>query len=211
MNVKSRSTKLDWKKLAIVAVVIAIAGYKWYTDNQQAQPELAGAASQSTRSPDEYKINFPGADAPAAKQSKNGADPSGRITAATSRYLKPAGGKNLKSPAGLIYNMSRSGEHRADHVLRHAEDQPNRNGSHGVFDANGDDVFRLVDEAYDLVKAKSQQVKISNSDGKLECVIDMQRRIGYKGGQSGKRAGNPPLSKMKLILGDNRVITAYPY
>ena len=126
-------------------------------------------------------------------------------------YLEPAGGKNLKSPAGLIYTGGKS-EHRSDHVLRHASDIPDRAGSHGVFDANGDDVFRLVDEAYGLVKRNSLQVKTTPAEnGKTEYVIDLHRKIGYLGGKTGNRKNNPSLERVKLILADDRVITAYPY
>ena len=83
--------------------------------------------------------------------------------------------------------------------------------THGVFDAKGDDVFRLVDEAYKLVKSKSKQVKSENSKGKMAHVIDMKRRIGFKGGQAGKRSNNKPLYKVKLILAGENIVTAYPY
>lgn len=164
--------KFDWKAIAVIAVVIVVGGYQWYTES-------------------------------------NSADKPIRETAGS--YLKPAGGENLKSPAGLIYTGGRS-EHRSDHVLRHANDIPDRQGPHGVFDANGDDVFRLVDEAYALIKSNSPQVKTTPAeDGKTEYVIDMKRKIGYLGGQTGDRKNNPSLDKVKLILADDRVITAYPY
>jgi hypothetical protein len=38
----------------------------------------------------------------------------------------------------------------------------------------------------------------------------MQRKVGYEGGQKGKRKGYPALENVKLILDGNRVITAYP-
>ena len=70
----------------------------------------------------------------------------------------------------------------------------------------------FLDEAYELIKNKSKQVKKSpGRNGKTEYVVDMKRKVGYLGGQTGGRKNNPPLYKIKLILGDNRVITAFPF
>ena len=130
-------------------------------------------------------------------------------------YLRNGSRGAKISPAGLTYTSSRSGEHRTEHVLRHASDQPNRAGNHGVFDADGDDVFRLIDEAYGLIKKNSKQVRKdkprAGEEDKAAYEIDMKRRIGYRGGKSGNRAGKPALKKIKLVLADDRVITAYPY
>ncbi|MFT5408455.1 MAG: hypothetical protein ACI9NC_001164, partial [Verrucomicrobiales bacterium] len=53
------------------------------------------------------------------------------------------------SPAGLRYvGRDAEGKTRKAHVLRHARNQPDRAGSHGVFDADGDEVFRVIDEAW---------------------------------------------------------------
>jgi hypothetical protein len=197
-------------------LVLGIAGYQWYTQNKADNQKVAvgnGSVEGGTATlpKHDYSVNFPADNnSKSVSQSKTGTSKSQATTNSNEPFLKPAGGRNLKSPAGLIYTGGR--EHRTDHVLRHAKDIPDRQGSHGVFHANGDDVFRLIDEAYELVKSKSKQVKTTpSSGGKTEYVIDMKRKIGYKGGQSGKRANHPDLYKVKLILGDNRVITAYPY
>jgi hypothetical protein len=80
-----------------------------------------------------------------------------------------------------------------------------------VFDVQGNDVFRLIDEAYELIQSKSYRVQvIPEDDGEMEYVIEMNRRIGYLGGQVGARKNHPPLERLNLVLGDNRVITAYP-
>ena len=122
----------------------------------------------------------------------------------------PAGGKSLKSPAGLLYLDGK--EHRAAHVLRHADDIPNRTNPHGVFHADGDDVFRLIDEAYELVKQNSKRVKSSPPEnGKSVHVIKMNREIGYLGGQPGRRKNHPKLYRIKLVIAEDRIITAYPY
>lgn len=212
MNVQSKSAKLDWKKFAVIAVVLAIAGYQWYVKNKDQQPALAGGNNVENRSSDEYKVNFPGGNSKSsASNDKFAASKSGTSSNKSSDpYL--SGGRTKTSPEGLRYTMGKGGEHRTDHVLRHAKDMPSR-PTHSVFNVQGDDVFRLVDEAYALIKSNSSRVKKEPTDdrGLTPYVVDMKREVGYKGGKSGKRKNYPKLYKVKLILGDDRVITAYPY
>ena len=100
------------------------------------------------------------------------------------RYLRNGQGENLVSPAGWIYTRGKSG-HRSKHVLRHERDEPEPDGPLGVFDVQGNDVFRLIDEAYELIQSKSYRVQvIPEDDGKMEYVIEMNRCIGYLGGGS---------------------------
>ncbi|MBX3418888.1 MAG: hypothetical protein KF851_14895 [Pirellulaceae bacterium] len=120
----------------------------------------------------------------------------------------------LQSPAGLIYGFGPNREHRVDHVLLHAADNPNR-PVHSVFNGNRDAILSLLDEAYELIKQKDKRVKATPNNeypDRTEYVIDMQRAIGYRGGQNGRRDGFPKLSRLKLILADeNRVISAFPF
>jgi len=202
--------KLDWKKIAFILLLVGIAGYKYYTSNIAA-PQVAETETNQSGNGD-YEVKFDEKKAGNDSQSKNDLKFK-PLNNSNSQNSKPylTSGRNRESPAGLVYGMGGGGEHRTDHVLRHAKDQPNR-PSHGVFEAQGDDLFRLIDEAYELVKSKSRQVKSEKSRGNMAHVIDMKRKVGYKGGESGKRAGHPALYKIKLILADgNRVITAYPY
>ena len=215
MNVAaSKPKKLDWKKIGFIVLLLAVAGYKYYQSNF-AGPAVADQ-NQVGSSDNPYNVDFKGGDSQKSDGYDVKFDPSkssnGQANDRSKPFLTSSGGKNLKSPGGLVYGMGGGGEHRTDHVLRHAADQPNR-PSHGVFSAQGDDVFRLLDEAYEHVKSKSNQLKkAEESRGNMAYVIDMKRKIGFKGGQSGKRAGNPSLYKVKLIIaGQNRVITAYPY
>ena len=113
------------------------------------------------------------------------------------------------SPEGLLYTMGPKGEHRVDHVMRHGDDMPNR-PVHSVFEGDKNDILALIDEAYSLVKANSPQVRSSDSRGNQAHTIKMQRKVGYEGGQKGRRKGYPVLKSVKLILDGNRVITAYP-
>jgi len=209
MNFHSKpSKKLSWQKIVFAAILVCIIGYKYYNENF-AGPAVARPAANQQGDNHDYSVDF---DGNGNSSNQNGDRFKPLKQSSSGSFLTSSGGKNLRSPAGLVYGMGGGGEHRTDHVLRHAEDQPNRRGNHGVFNAKGDDVFRLIDEAYELVKSKSRQVDSKESRGNMAHVIDMKRRIGFKGGQNGNRDGKPPLSKIKLILaGGNRVITAYPY
>lgn len=125
-------------------------------------------------------------------------------------FLQPAGGRNLKSPAGLLYYVGPGGENRVEHVMRHSRDDPDR-PSHGVFDGDQDTILKLLDEAYGMIKAKSKSVKTEASQGNTAYTVSLGRRIGYEGGEKGDRSGNRPLKSLRLILNGNQVITAYPY
>ena len=204
MNVESQSNRNGWMKIVVIAIVIGIAVFQWYTESNTANPNATPDAPRVSTESTNADKGLPSGSTQSQAQNDQKSQPA-------DDYLRPSGGKNLKSPSGLIYTNSRSG-HRADHVLRHAHDIPDRPGPHGVFDANGDAVFELIDEAYQLVKTKSDQVKTKPSaDGKTEYIIDMKRDIGFVGGQKGQRQNHPKLSKIKLVLGENRVITAYPF
>ena len=127
--------------------------------------------------------------------------------------IRESGRNNYETPAGLIYGMGPRREHRIDHVLRHSADQPDRQGSHGVFDGSTTEILTLIDQAYEMIQEDSPDVRNEPpEDNRTAYTINFKRRIGYKGGQSGARSNNPPLRILKLILQDgNRVVTAYPY
>ncbi len=181
----------------MVLLVVAIAAYQYYQQENNAENRDAGPAV-----------------ADASEQASGGISTRDRSDSeATAFFSNGARGSKI-SPAGLEYTRTGHGEHRTDHVLRHAVDIPDRQGSHGVFAVDSDEeVFALIDEAYELIKQDSDRVdkEPSRGDGKQAYVVDMKRKIGFRGGQSGRRSGNPPLTRIKLVLADNRVITAYPY
>ncbi len=213
MNFQSKSSKkMNWQKIAFGAILLCIIGYNYYSKNFAGPAPDRRAANQQTDKHD-YSVDFPDGNRNASNQNHGERfKPLKQSGSNSGGFLVSSGGKDLRSPAGLVYSMGSRGEHRTEHVLRHAQDQPNRPGTHGVFHANGDDVFRLIDEAYELVKSKSNRVDSEKSRGNMAHVIDMERKIGYKGGKSGNSKGKPPLYRVKLILANgNRVITAYPY
>lgn len=116
----------------------------------------------------------------------------------------------FESPSGLRYTRGSQQGHRLAHVMTHARDEPDRVGQHGVFD-DGDPaaVIRLIDEAYE--QALSGHKTRTERDGERKIyTVDLGRRIGYVGGQSGNRRGRPSANYLKLVLIEDRLITAFP-
>jgi len=125
--------------------------------------------------------------------------------------LTDVGNDVLLSTAGLRYTPGSQEGHRLEHVLRHDNDQPSRPGLHGVFDGDKDDLLAVLDEAYLLVKQRSPRVQSRREQDRMVYEVDMRRRIGFVGGQEGRRKGNPPATHVRLVLEDDRVITVFPF
>ena len=220
MNVSAPSKhSFPWRRFVSIVLVLLVLGYKY------AQPTLQrvtgvdlptlndrqiGNQNRNSGAPHDYSVNLPAADRSYSKPDSV----SGTITSFSnsSFNLKDLGGNQFESPAGLLYTMGARGEHRIDHVMRHARDMPDR-PAHGVFVGGGDQaaVLKIVDDAYRLATSKSPKAKHSKSRGNDAWVVSMGRKIGFDGGQKGKRNGGRSLNSVKLILSDgNQVITAYP-
>ena len=119
--------------------------------------------------------------------------------------LTPAGRSRFESTAGLIYS-----QHRIDHVMEHSQDIPDK-PTHGVFEGSKDEIFALIDEAYELAKKRGPpQVVISHEGDRTTYTVNLNRKIGHGGGQSGARRRNPPLKFVKIVLEGDEVITAFP-
>ncbi|MCO6455524.1 MAG: hypothetical protein J5I93_09530 [Pirellulaceae bacterium] len=113
-----------------------------------------------------------------------------------------------RSPGGLLYGPGSREGHRLRHVLRHARDDPDRPGEHGVFDGDQAAIVALIDEAY----ARSEQGagRVERDGPRSVVTVDLQRRVGYVGGQVGRRQGHPATRHVRLVLEGRNVITAYP-
>jgi hypothetical protein len=125
--------------------------------------------------------------------------------------LKKIGSETWLSPAGLRYQgRDPDGRTRVDHVLRHARDIPDRDGSHGVFDGGSEAVFGVIDEAWRNVEKKKVRPRIEG-DRSL-YTVPMGRRVGYLGGRAGASRGHPPLTNIFLVIetGTKNVVTAFP-
>lgn len=125
--------------------------------------------------------------------------------------LKSTGRETWISPAGLKYSgRDPEGLTRRQHVLRHARDQPDREGPHGVFDGGEEYVFALLDKAWETKKKRN--IRPNNEGGRSSYTIAMGQPVGYLGGKTGKSRGNPPLSRIFIVVrtGTSEVITAFP-
>ena len=125
--------------------------------------------------------------------------------------LKQVGKLTWISPAGRKYaGRDPEGRTRVEHVLRHAADEPRRAGSHGVFDGGNDQALATVDEAWKL--AKQKKIKPKNEGRTSAYTISMGHRVGFLGGQTGKRRKHPGLTKVFIVVrtGTNEIITAFP-
>lgn len=128
----------------------------------------------------------------------------------TGGNLKEVGKDRYESAAGLLYTRGSRHGHRLKHVMYHSQDVPNRQGQHGVFDADDQNaVVGLIDEAYQLALSGKNTQKQQEQD-RTVYTVDMGRRIGYVGGQSGKRKNHPETRHIRMVLEGTRVITAFP-
>ncbi len=94
--------------------------------------------------------------------------------------------------------------------MRHATNQPNRAGRHGVFQpSTQQQILNTIDEAFELVLEGSPLVQTQpHGNGRKAYTIDLQRSVGYEGGKQGN---GEPLNHIKLVLEESyQVVTAYP-
>jgi hypothetical protein len=113
------------------------------------------------------------------------------------------------SPAGLIYGPGSAEGHRLDHLGRHIKDQPNRPGKHGVFDGGMQGALKTIDDAFKRAQ-KNQRTTKTIDRNRTIYTVDLGKRVGFVGGQDGRRRRNPMARRVRLVLEGKRVITAYP-
>jgi hypothetical protein len=123
--------------------------------------------------------------------------------------LSDQGNDRFLSPEGLLYVRGSQEGHRLKHLERHTVDVPDRPGSHGVFDGGMSGALATIDKAYRKAKAGANTSK-KEEDGRTILTVDMGSRVGYIGGSDGRRRKNPMARRVRLVLEQNRVITAYP-
>lgn len=151
------------------------------------------------------KSRVPGDGVPA------GGGTEGTQTAPAPVKLQRLGSETWLSPAGLRYaGRDPAGLTRVEHVARHFRDQPDRPGSHGVFDGGEGVAFAVIDEAWK--RAERQNLKPQREGDRSSYTVPMGRRIGYLGGQAGKTRGFPELKSLFIVFetGTKNIITAFP-
>ncbi|MFM8401202.1 MAG: hypothetical protein ACKOAH_25545, partial [Pirellula sp.] len=107
------------------------------------------------------------------KSTESKSTPSSRTTAGPKqadedykfRILKSIGRDRYESPAGLIYAPGSEEGHRLAHIARHLEDQPDRPGSHGVFDGDMASFLIAIDDAYKRARGHAKGTKSRVEDG----------------------------------------------
>jgi hypothetical protein len=123
--------------------------------------------------------------------------------------LKDLGGDRYVTPAGLMFTRGSAEGHRLEHLKRHTEDDPSRPGKHGVFDGGMEGALKTIDRAYERAKTGSRTTK-EIDQGRTIYTVDMGSRVGYIGGRDGNRQKKPMARRVRLVLDQNRVITAFP-
>jgi len=127
------------------------------------------------------------------------------------RILQASRPGTYQSPAGLRYTRGSQHGHRLKHLLAHTQDQPDRPGQHGVFQSSVPaEVVALVDEAYRLALA-GKNTRVKHEGDRTIYTIDLGRRIGSIGGESGNRRGQPAARHLRMVLEGKNFVTAFPY
>lgn len=123
--------------------------------------------------------------------------------------LKETTPNRYLSPAGLSYGPGSQEGHRLKHLRRHTVDDPNRPGSHGVFDGDMPGALQTIDRAFERAKT-GQRTTTRQDDDRTIYTVDMGKRVGFVGGRDGARRNHPLARRVRVVLEGNRVITAYP-
>lgn len=189
-------------------------------------PELESIAPEQKKpeqkSPDKPKASSEPKNPPPSKSkaSSNGTE-SSKTPSSTAKsksppqsvedYLKEVGKNRFESPAGLIYKPGSEEGHRLKHIERHLRDIPERPGSHGVYEGSMVEFLIAIDDAVTRAKRKLKGTSMEEDDGAMVYEASFDKPIGFLGGETGKRKKNPKVKKMRVVIQDDAVITAFPF
>ena len=119
-------------------------------------------------------------------------------------------GKTYRSTAGLVYTPGSVDGHRLKHVAAHFQDNRSK-PVHGVFSGSERENFAAIDEAYLIALTEPKRARTRRERDRTTHEVDLRRKVGYVGGQKGARSSRPlTCTGIKLVLEDDRVITAFP-
>jgi hypothetical protein len=212
-----RSKRPWWVTALLVVLVVGYVVAKPHLEKRfgRALPEIGGTSVETREERPGDDVDFHES---AAERNGTGtsvaAAPSGRAaddsTDARLGELREVSPRVFESAAGLRYRPGSEEGHRVDHVLTHAEDDPQRPGSHGVFDGDRAVILAVIDEAYLKAQRGGRDVKTDREDGRTIHTVNMQKRVGYVGGESGRRRDHPEARHVRLVLEGADIITAFP-
>lgn len=164
-----------------------------------------GTSSKASGKDDRTNPNKPSS-SPTKPKTENKPPPPGKLT------LVNRSRQEFRSTAGLMYVRGSQDGHRLKHVLKHAKDNLDK-PVHGVFDGDGDrdKILAWIDLAYEKGKKGGSGTKTERQGGRVVYTVRMSSRIGFVGGQKGKRNNNRECRYLRLVVQNgNEVVTAYP-
>lgn len=125
--------------------------------------------------------------------------------------LRSLGREEYVSPAGLRYTRGSAEGHRLRHLERHLVDQPERSGRHGVFNGDMGQFLKHIDQGYLRAKQRQPQTSTHVEDERTIYEATFDKPIGFIGGREGARLRHPSTNKLRVVVDEDRVITAFPY
>jgi hypothetical protein len=198
--------------LAILAVLILYALLQprvngWWGWNLPSIPAMLGQESTSPIRPSK-EIAKSGPKKTGTETTK--AKPASPKPGLKFGLLEPRDRDRFESPAGLIYAPGSEEGHRLRHLERHLVDDPQRPGPHGVFDGDMKEFLTAIDDTYRRARGHAKGTKQRSEDAETVYEAPFEKPIGYLGGALGKERGHPKLKRMRIVLRDKNVITAFP-
>jgi len=199
---------------AIAYVVLQPKLNQWFGWNLPSAAAMLGQEAPAAKSK-QPPITKPdtaanGTDATSSKTSSGSKTSSNDSADLKFRFLKPLGRDRYESPAGLIYTPGSEEGHRLKHIERHVSDQPNRPGSHGVFDGDMESFLTAIDDGYKRARGHAKGTKQREEEGMTVFEAPFDKPIGYLGGSEGARKGKPKLKRLRIVVRDKNLITAFP-
>jgi hypothetical protein len=150
-----------------------------------------------------------------AKKSKTKAEVQSTARDSDLKYdvLKSIGRDRYQSPAGLTYGPGSEEGHRLKHLERHLADDPQRPGSHGVFEGDMTAFLQAIDDAYLRAAKGANGTSKHSEDDVVVYEASFSKPIGYLGGMGGDEKHHPKLKRMRIVVSErnNYVITAFPF
>lgn len=136
----------------------------------------------------------------------------GATTTKWSRNILKYSNNAFHSASGLVFKTGSKHGNRLSHVLAHTSNDLKKL-YHSVFDGGKDGVIGTIDEAWDMAQKGENLVSktINSSNGNVEYIVEMGRRVGYEGG---KKGSGESLTKVKIVIekgSKSDVVTAFPF